>query len=520
MNKSIFACLVLYFLLSLNNVLATEKPDIRIKVAEYENSFEFIMPDGGTWEYGNEKGKIENNKKYIISGKLLRESIKKYHIIVGSTKINEPAQFSELANKYAFLSPYKIEIGEKPVNGFPENRLIYLAVKNFDSEEDAIKYQDVLAESNISSWIYYEAIQKPLASIKLTYKGKTLAEGQKSFFLKPTKQTILNKVEYAKGFSWHGFENRAYNGILEVKYGYSDNIECIETTDMETILAGVVPSEILPSSPDAALQAQAVAARGEILSKKGVKHFGCGYDTCSEQHCQVYKGITKILSKMSVAIKPTKGLVMENDDGTILDAVYGANCGGHSAANDKIWVSNYNPHLQGVDDLVAKGIIKDLTKEENVKDYIENPPDCWCGRKAEGASKYRWTKTITKDEWKIIEDTANIGNIRSVEIIEREVSGRIISMRLIGSEGQKTILKELPIRKLLGAGAVLKSSCFIAEFNKDKDGFINGATLKGAGWGHGVGMCQTGAQSRAKAGQNFKQILEHYFPNSKFVKLY
>lgn len=518
MIKKIFVFLLFCFVV--NYAFCEAKPNIRIKIAEYESIFEFTMPDGGIWEYGNEKGKIEKNKTYTFNGKLLKGAEKKYHVSIGSARVNEKEQFSQMLNKYAYLNPYKIQIGEPPENGFPDNRLLYLAVKQFDNEEDAIKYQDELAESSISSWIYSEAVKLPVASLKLSCNGKTLAEGMKTFVLKPKKQIVLKKVEFAKGFSWHGFENRSYNGKIEVKYGFGDTVECIETTDLETILAGVVPSEISASSPEGALQAQAVAARGEILSKKGVKHYGWGYDSCSEQHCQVYKGITKTLTKMLDAIKPTKGFVLENDDGTILDAVYGANCGGHSAANDRIWVSNYNPHLQGVNDLVENGAVKDLRIEENVKDYIENPPDCWCGRKAEGSSKYRWVKKITHEEWLNIEEMAAIGRIKSVDIIEREVSGRITAIKLIGSEGQKTVLKELPIRKLLGAGTVLRSSCFIAEFKKDKSGFITEAKLQGAGWGHGVGMCQTGAQARAKSGQDFKQILCHYFPGAKLVKLY
>ncbi|HMM60985.1 MAG TPA: hypothetical protein PKC25_12735, partial [Candidatus Rifleibacterium sp.] len=97
------------------------------------------------------------------------------------------------------------------------------------------------------------------------------------------------------------------------------------------------------------------------------------------------------------------------------------------------------------------------------------------------------------------------------------ISGRIVSIKLTGENGEKTVLKELPIRQLFGG---LRSSFFKADWKRDKQGFINAADFEGAGWGHGVGMCQTGAQSMALAGRAFADILLHYFPGAKLVKLY
>jgi SpoIID/LytB domain protein len=127
---------------------------------------------------------------------------------------------------------------------------------------------------------------------------------------------------------------------------------------------------------------------------------------------------------------------------------------------------------------------------------------------------------LTQNDLKVIEKAVGVGKIRTIDSFKREISGRIISMRVAGESGEKMILKELPIRKLLGGASVLRSSCFIAQWQKDSGGFIIGGTLTGAGWGHGVGMCQTGAQAQALAGREYLQILQHYFPKSISVKLY
>ena len=107
--------------------------------------------------------------------------------------------------------------------------------------------------------------------------------------------------------------------------------------------------------------------------------------------------------------------------------------------------------------------------------------------------------------------------IKSVDSFLRDVSGRIYRLKITGSTGEKTIMKELTIRRLFNG---LRSSCFIANWEKGKDGYIKSVKFMGAGWGHGVGMCQTGAQSMGAKGKTFKEILLHYFPGAKLKRLY
>ena len=254
-----------------------------------------------------------------------------------------------------------------------------------------------------------------------------------------------------------------------------------------------------------------------MLSKRGTRHFNEGFDFCSEQHCQVYKGLQSVDKKIAESIKNTRGLILENHEGGILDAVYSANCGGHSSSNHQIWVSNPDKHLQGVSDLKTP-VKMDLTNHEQAEEFIRNPTEAWCSMPGvEGADKFRWQKTLAEAEWKQVEEAAGVGSIRSIGEFVREVSGRIISIKVTGRTGEKTVLRELAIRKLFG---MLRSSNFVVEWKRDKEGYMNGASFVGAGWGHGVGMCQTGAQSMAKAGYSFDKILLHYFPGAQLKKLY
>ena len=150
--------------------------------------------------------------------------------------------------------------------------------------------------------------------------------------------------------------------------------------------------------------------------------------------------------------------------------------------------------------------------------FIRNPPACYCNNpNVEGGNRFRWNKVIGATDWKKIENTLGIGRIKEVKNIARGVSGRIYRLTFVGEAGEKTVMKELNIRRLFGG---LASACFIASWKKDATGFITGVEFLGGGFGHGVGMCQTGAQSQAKQGWAFQRILSHYFPGSILKKMY
>lgn len=519
---SIYLVFVLFFFWFALAADAAER-EIKIKVAQYPKDFEFNFPQGATWELGGQLGKINAGEKCNIAGVMTAKAVKLFRVMVTSASLSEEQLIAAAEEEFRSLG-YSVNVVVVGQEFFADdqktllydNRKAMVEVGSFNDKASAQALVDRLAAQGKSSWIYEEVVSLAKGNLTLTVNNQFKAVGEELALL-PGQTVHLKKVEYGAGYAWHGYADRNYTGRMLVRWGANDAIDCILTAGLEYVLAGVVPSEISAKAEIGALQAQAVAARGEIMAKIGTRHAGEGFDTCSEQHCQVFSGDSVYSLDVGKKIAPTSGYVMLNTAGGILDAVYAANCGGHSEANHLVWTTQPNPILKGVWDHANPPSL-DLSEEEQVGVFIRNPPACHCNNpNVEGGNRFRWNKAFTAAEWKNIETAIGIGKIKSVSDIARGVSGRIYRLTFNGATTSKTIMKELNIRKLLGG---LPSSCFIADWKKDAAGFITSAELLGAGFGHGVGMCQTGAQSLAKQGWGFQRILPHYFPGSTLRKMY
>lgn len=509
------------FIFLCGSLAVAAERNIDIKVAQYGDFLEFNCPQGGAYEIGGVSGRISAGENCRLSGVMTATAKKRYHVMVASAFIGEEKAIDGLTAEWAELG-FNLHTDVVGAEFFAEdgallydNRTIRACVGSFDDLASAQRLVDQLAAQGKSSWISTEIISWAKGTLTFSVNGSEKARGE-SLLLIPTGKVQLKKVEHAVGYPWHGFADRNYSGTLNFRYGASDAIDCILTTSLENVLAGVVPSEISANAEIGALRAQAVAARGEILSKIGVRHAGEGFDTCSEQHCQVFAGETVYSAQVAPKIAPTKGYVLK-DGSKILDAVYAANCGGHSEASHLVWTTKPNPILGGKWDHGNPPSL-DLSEETQVTDFIRNPPACYCNNPSvEGGNRFRWSKSINAADWRAVAERVGIGRIREIKNIARGFSGRIYQLTFVGERGEKTVMKELNIRKIFGS---LMSACFIADYTRDAAGYIVSAELKGAGFGHGVGMCQTGAQSLAKQGWSFERILAHYFPGSLLQKLY
>jgi SpoIID/LytB domain protein len=516
-------CLMLTLLGSVS-LEAASTPVIRMKVAEYPREVGLSLPEGGTWALAGKSGKLGPKDRVVLSAVLEKPAHKRFHVIVESVALREPGKLTEALEKWkaAGRPAQPIMVGKKSMADdgrtvLFDGRVAFLAVGRFDAQKAAQTLVDELSKQSQSSWIFEEILRRSVGRLALSINKRTVATGRGELALTPRGTTILQRLEYAKGYSWHGFQDRTFRGPLVIRWGAQDALDAVLTTDLETILAGVVPSEISAKAAIGALQAQAVAARGEILGKVGLRHIGEGFDFCAEQHCQVFAGETAEARAMAAKIAPTRGLLLESPEGAIVDAVYAANCGGHGEANHLVWTSPPDPQLKGVWDCASQPAL-DLRKEADVETFIADPPAAWCANATvEGGDKFRWQKPLSKADWQKVEAAGDVGRIREVKGFARGFSGRIYRLTLVGEKGERTIMKELKIRQLFGG---LRSACFVADWQRDGAGFITCATFIGAGWGHGVGMCQTGAQSMAQAGADFRRILSHYFPGSKLVQFY
>ncbi|HOY65880.1 MAG TPA: SpoIID/LytB domain-containing protein [Candidatus Ozemobacteraceae bacterium] len=504
---------------------AADTPTLAMKIAEYPRALSCRLPGGGAWRLGSRSGGIGGTDRVSVTGTLVTPAVKRFHVMVESAPRREPARVeAALATWRASGRPiHTFEAGHisyqedgKTVSW--DGRVVYIGVGLFDTKDAATRLVDELAAGGNSSWILEEVVSRARGAIALAINGNPVAAGEENLELIPATVAELKQVEFAKGYAWHGFADRTYKGPVSIRWGAQDALDAILTSDLEHFLAGVVPSEISSNAAAGAIQAQAVAARGEILSKMGLRHLGEGFDFCAEQHCQVYAGETAASRKLAPVISPTRGLVLRNTEGGIVDAVYSANCGGHSESNHLVWTSPPDAQLAGTWDTGGKPPRLDLTKERDVETFIRNPPKSWCGdASVEGGDKFRWRKKLSRADWTKVEESAGIGRITSITDIARGPSGRIYRITLNGEQGSKTVMKELAIRKLFGG---LRSACFVSDWKTDTSGFIIGADIIGSGWGHGVGMCQTGAQAMGKAGVPFQRILEHYFPGGKLEHTY
>jgi len=293
----------------------------------------------------------------------------------------------------------------------------------------------------------------------------------------------------------------------------------INEVKLEEYVKGVVPVEIRLAAPDEALKVQAVAARTEALAKLGIHHVFDPYDFCASQHCQEFGGLTRRTRRTSKAVDATRGQVLMSD-GSLVDAVYSANCGGHTEHNDNVWSSRPDKSLRAVSDLFSnpEPFYFPMSESQLAK-WLKHTPRAYCADAHNSDRKnFRWKVKYSAAKLnKIVNKHRNVGSVKDIRILRRGVSGRALRMKIVGSRDNAIINKELPIRKVLGG---LKSSMFIVYIERDSSGKPESFFFRGGGWGHGVGMCQSGAEGMASRGFAYDKILAHYFSGTTFKTLY
>ena len=367
----------------------------------------------------------------------------------------------------------------------------------------------------------------------------------------PERPTFLLKnVRIGIGFHWDRLEDQEFEGTLEIRNNADGTQTAINRLDVEDYLSSVITSEMSATSSLELLKAHAVISRSWVL-RPIISPSTCtdkpdlsdpnrhvvwyerdaheGFDVCADDHCQRYEGITRrdehpeAAANVQKAIDATRGQVLMYD-GKVCDARFYKSCGGATELFENAWANEHYPYLEAVRDEI--GIpLPDLTIEENAQAFIRTSPSAYCNTTdarvlsqvlnnydQETKDFYRWTVQYTAAELSdIIRERSGIdfGEILDLVPIKRGPSARLYEMKIVGSKRTMVIGKELEIRKWLSRSH-LYSSAFVVDRNENGD-FI----LTGAGWGHGVGLCQIGAAVMADKGYTYEQILAHYFPGSE-----
>lgn len=388
------------------------------------------------------------------------------------------------------------------------------------------------------------------------YKELTFTPQEgKSFF-------SLYDVTIGINFHWERQETQSFMGTLKLVVD-EGKITAINILPAEDYLISVISSEMNATSSIEFLKAHAVISRSwlfaQIKKRKALEKKDSGFfsitktdteyirwydredhtifDVCADDHCQRYQGITKASNESVVkAVEQTRGQLLMQGDG-ICDARFSKCCGGISEEFEYCWEDKKYPYLAAIRDIDHESgeTMPDITNEQEAEKWIRNSPAAFCNTHnkriisqilnnydQETTDFYRWKVEYSQEEIsELIRDNtkADYGDIIDLIPIERGKSGRICKLKIVGTKKTLIIGKELEIRRTLSK-THLFSSAFVVDKGEAQNGIPSSFILTGAGWGHGVGLCQIGAAVMGEKGYTYDHILLHYYKGAEIKSLY
>lgn len=346
--------------------------------------------------------------------------------------------------------------------------------------------------------------------------GTVLCGGSQNITLSykdPGATTILFDVEYGTGMFWSGRENRAYRGGIQL-LAKKEGITVINRVNVEEYLYAVVASEMSPAWPAAALEAQAIAARTYAFANMGQYEL-LGFDLWGTVISQAYSGVSAETASTRAAVDASRGQIITYN-GKPIAAFFNGNSGGYTENSQDLW--NFSlPYLQAVPDPLLPSR-ESLLPPDDLARWLNDRPETYSSHpKYSARSSYRWVLWVPRLELENrINSGKKIGTITSVITVGRGFTGIVKQVLVKGTTGEY-LIKSDDIRKKLGG---LRSNLFIVEPKLGADGLPEYFIFTGAGWGHGIGMCQSGAAGMAAAGIACADILKHYYPGTILEKRY
>ncbi len=396
-------------------------------------------------------------------------------------------------------------------------------------------------------------------------RGKDKIESINELIFEPGDPAIdsffIPGITIGEHFHWQRKEKQRFMGSLKL-LKHEAKIVVINILPIEDYLLSVISSEMSSKSSLQLLKAHAVVSRSWTLAQLQKKENLSNnintvsqtinseeilkwsdrrqhelFDVCADDHCQRYHGIGKITTTTAKqAIYESRGLVLTSND-NICDSRYSKSCGGISEVFENVWEPIKYEYLSSIFDykFEPENYNTDFSVEQNARKWIAGSPPAFCNTSdniilnqilidydRQTKDFYRWKVEYTQDEIKeLINSKSGIdfGKIKDLIPVERGYSARIIRLKVVGTQKTLTIGKELEIRRILSTTHLYSSAIFFEK--KDiVDEIPQKFIIHGAGWGHGVGMCQIGAAVMAAQGYQFDEILLHYFRNAKIQKIY
>ena len=365
---------------------------------------------------------------------------------------------------------------------------------------------------------------------------------------------VLHDVVIGVGFHWQRKEDQVFEG--ELCFIVEDGeVRAINRLFVEDYLVSVISSEMSATSSLEFLKAHTIISRSWLYAQLdrcvSVAESCLGYeneeevvrwyaredhsnfDFCADDHCQRYQGVTRALNpNVALAVEATRDVVLKYD-GKVCDARFSKCCGGVTERFSACWEDVDFDYLRAFRDCADGLLLPQLTTEEGARAWIESVPDSFCstddkavlsqilnGYDRETNDFYRWKVVYSQSELSaLVAERSGIdfGTIEDLLPVERGASGRITKLKIVGSEATRSVGKELEIRRWLSRSH-LYSSAFVVDKEMDASGDVR-FVLKGAGWGHGVGLCQIGAAMMGEKGYTCEQILSFYYPGAMLEKV-
>ena len=372
----------------------------------------------------------------------------------------------------------------------------------------------------------------------------------------------IKDVIIGVNFHWERKEDQRFLGsarfIVE-----GENLTIVNILPVESYLLSVISSEMSANASLELLKAHAVISRSWLLAQieknknitdSGEKYCACtetdtervkwydredhvNFDVCADDHCQRYQGVTRQSTpKVADAIAATRGQVLTYD-GILCDARFSKCCGGVFEEFENCWEPKHYHYLGARYDDVDENKYPNLRDEKTAVNFIMSRPDAFCNTSdakilsqvlnnydQETTDFYRWKVEYSTEEMSEIacrRSGIDFGTIVDMIPLERGTSGRLIRLKIVGTKTTKIIGKELEIRKTLSNSHLYSSAFTVERHDIDPEtGIPARFTLHGAGWGHGVGLCQIGAAVMGAKGYNYREILTHYFIDANVDTLY
>lgn len=396
----------------------------------------------------------------------------------------------------------------------PRTRVQFVPSHAFSVTDD--KGQEILRANAKETW---SAVLENGRTYLLSPTGQKTTFS-KSVTISPVSHTageghtiIVKQLMSGAGMTWASVDDKEYRGKLQILHNTRLNtLIPVNVLTMDEYLQGVISSEMPVQFPMDALRAQAVLARTYALKHLG-KHKAYGYDVCDTQNCQVYGGVNAESERANAAVESTVGETLAYN-GKPIESVFSANCGGITQSSKEAGWSE-TPYLHPVSDY--KDFDFSHLQPYHFKNLLQYYHDAYSRYdKNVSLAAFRWVRVVEEKELQgvIKRQKKDIGPIKALIPLRRGRSGYVSRLLVQGTKGSVTLNKENVIRNNLSLG-LLRSSYFVVEPNYENRQ-LKYFIFYGGGWGHGVGFDQTGAAGRADAGQDYKTILNHYFPKVEF----